>query len=73
MLKKITVRVDEGLIRKARDRARRENTTLNALFHEWLKRYVGADRPKDDFNSLMKSLRYAKSGGAFTRDEMNES
>ena len=73
MLKYITFSVDQRLIRKARDRARREKTTLNALFLEWLKRYVGADKLTVDFNSLMKSLSYAKSGGAFTWDEMEES
>jgi hypothetical protein len=46
---------------------------LNALFLEWLKRYVGFDKQKVDFDSLMKSLSYANSGGVFTRDEMNES
>ncbi|HEX9666758.1 MAG TPA: hypothetical protein VGA95_09425 [Thermodesulfobacteriota bacterium] len=73
MLKYITFSADERLIRKARDRARRGKTTLNALFLEWLKRYVGFDKQKVDFDSLMKSLSYANSGGVFTRDEMNES
>jgi hypothetical protein len=73
MLKNITLSADERLIRKARDKAMRENTTLNALFIEWLKLYVGADKQTVDFKSLMESLSYANSGGAFTRDEMDES
>jgi hypothetical protein len=72
MLKYITLSADQELIRKAREKARREQTTLNAKFREWLKRYVSADRHVTDFEALMESLSYANSGMSFTRDEMNE-
>jgi hypothetical protein len=72
MLKNITLSAEEELIRKARDKARKERTTLNARFREWLKRYVSADRHITDFEALMESLSYANSGRSFTRDELNE-
>ena len=71
-LKYITLSADEELIRRARDKARRERTTLNAKFREWLKRYVSADRRITDFEALMESLSYANSGRSFTRDEINK-
>ena len=42
-MKNITLSGDEALIQKAREKARRENTNLNAAFREWLSRYVGQD------------------------------
>ena len=42
MLKNITLGTDEELIRKAREKAQCEHTTLNASFKKWLKRYVSA-------------------------------
>jgi len=72
MLKNITLSAEEQLIRKAREKARREHTTLNARFRRWLKQYVNAERSLRDYDTLMKSLSYAKPGKSFTRDEMNE-
>jgi hypothetical protein len=37
MLKNITLSADEELIRKAREKAQKEHTTLNASFRQWLK------------------------------------
>jgi tryptophan synthase beta subunit len=69
----ITFSAEEELIKKARKKAQKENTTLNAEFREWLKRYIGADKHLVNFESLMESLRYADSGGgSYSRDEMNE-
>ena len=39
-MKNVTLSADERLIRQARERARREKKTLNAVFREWLARYV---------------------------------
>ncbi len=72
MLKNITLSADEELIAKARDKARRERTTLNDRFREWLKRYVTADECLTDFEALMESLSYADSGKPSTRHEINE-
>jgi len=72
MLKNITLSADETLIRKAREKALSEHTTLNASFRKWLKSYVSAEARARDFDELMKSLSYVQSGKKFTREEINE-
>ena len=69
-MKNITFSVDEGLIRKARERAAREHTNLNAAFREWLARYAHASR--EDYDTTMVSLEGVRSGKTFTREELNE-
>lgn len=70
-MKNITLSGDEALIRKAREKAKRENTTLNAVFREWLSRYVGQEGEQSQYRSLMKRLSYAQPGRRFSREEMN--
>lgn len=71
MLKNITFSAEEELIRKAREKALAEKTTLNVVFRRWLKQY--ADRKKEqEIDMVMESVDYAVSGRKFTRDEMNE-
>ncbi|MCH7676594.1 hypothetical protein IH879_16840 [candidate division KSB1 bacterium] len=72
MLKNITLSAEEEQIRKAREKANREHTTLNAAFRQWLKQYISADFRLTDYDLLMKSFNYAKPGKLFSRDEMNE-
>jgi predicted transcriptional regulator len=72
MSKRITFSADEELLRKAREKAKRENTTLNVEFRKWLNLYVATDRRQIDFKALMESLAYANSGRSFNRDEMKE-
>jgi len=69
-MKNITFSVDEGLIRKARERAAHEHTNLNAAFREWLARYAHASR--NDFDATMDSLKSVRPGKTFTREEFNE-
>lgn len=68
----VTFSAEDGLIRKAREKARQERTTLNALFREWLARYVRRGRSGAVYAELMERLGYARSGRRFTREEMNE-
>ncbi|UZJ41426.1 hypothetical protein OO006_13975 [Prosthecochloris sp. SCSIO W1101] len=72
MLKNITLSADEELIRKAREKAQREQTTLNASFRKWLRQYVNAEARARDFDELMQSLAYVRPGRKFSREEMNE-
>jgi hypothetical protein len=72
MLKNITLSAEEGLIEKARDKARRERTTLNATFRKWLNQYVSRGSKTADFDSFMDSLNYARPGKKFSRNELNE-
>ena len=71
-MKNITLSADANLIEKCRKRARRENTTLNAVFRQWLSRYAGRASISSDFLELMEQFSYARSGRTFTREELNE-
>jgi len=72
MLKNITLSAEEKLIRKAREKARQEHTTLNAYFRQWLKQYVTRSTRTTDYIKFMDSLNYANPGKKFSRDELNE-
>jgi hypothetical protein len=71
-LRNITLSAEQSLIEQARQRARKNNTTLNAEFRRWLMRYVDSLQTTDDISDLMNRLGYASPGQKFTRDEMNE-
>ena len=72
MKKNITLSAEEELIKTARQKAQRENTTLNHEFRQWLEQYVHSNLKRNEYQSLMQSLNYAKPGKKFSRDEMNE-
>jgi len=72
MLKNITLSAEDELIKKARQKAQQQRTTLNATFREWLKQYVNAGTDSSEYESLMKSLSYAQPEKVFTREERNE-
>jgi hypothetical protein len=72
MLKNITLSADEALIREARRQAALQNTTLNALFREWLERFVARQDTVADYEDLMQQLSHVNAGRKFTREEMNE-
>ncbi len=71
MVKNITMSAEAELIKKARQKAQRDQTTLNAEFRKWLKRYAN-NKKISDYTDLMKSLSYAQPDNSFTRDELNE-
>jgi len=68
----ITLSAEEGLIRRAREMEIQHKTTLNALFREWLARYVGSERAGEEYSDLMERLAYGNAGKHFSRDELNE-
>jgi len=72
MRKNITLNAEEAHIRRAREKAARQNKSLNTVFREWLARYAGADDAAARFEQLMARLRHVNAGRKFTRDEMNE-
>lgn len=72
MLKNITLSAEEVLIKKAREKASKEHTTINATFRQWLKQYVNRNTKTIDYNRFMEQLKYADSGRHFTREELNE-
>jgi len=72
MLKNVTLSAEESLINKARKLATTNQTTLNALFRRWLERLTGQSTSDHEFHELMNRFSYVKSGGPFSREEMNE-
>ena len=78
MLKNITLSADEALIREARRQAALQNTTLNALFREWLERFVTQQdvearrQAVERYDELMRRLSHIDAGRKFTREELNE-
>jgi len=72
MLKNVTLTAEEILIRQARKSAQQEHTTLNAMFRQWLARYVQQRQSTTDYDALMQDLSYVRAGKSFSRDEMNE-
>lgn len=73
-MKNITLSADAGLIEEARERARREHTTLNAQFRLWLQEYTQRQQRADKALEVIRELRtYVRTGGQkFTREQMNE-
>jgi len=72
MLKNVTLSAEEALIDRARKNAQLENTTLNAMFRQWLSRYVMQKESVADYESLMQDMSYVHAGRHYSRDEMNE-
>ena len=72
MARNITLSAEEGLIRRAREMAMQNKTTLNALFREWLARYVSGEQAGEKYSDLMERLAYGNAGKLFSRDELNE-
>jgi hypothetical protein len=43
-----------------------------ATFREWLRRYGGMNRARQEYAELMERLSHVRSNCHFSRDEMNE-
>ena len=72
MIKNITFNAEESLLKKARLKAMQESKSLNAIFREWLNRYVHQDDASSNYHTLMKRLKHIVPGRKFSREEMNE-
>ncbi len=72
MVKNITLSADNFLLDRAREKARKENTSLNQLFKIWIKKYVNRDDIVSEYTYLMQNIEDVKAGRKFSRDEMNE-
>ncbi len=71
MLTDVTVSAENLLIKKAEEKAHKENKTLNSLFNEWLSQYIQNSNPADEFEEFMARAKYANPGKRFSREEMN--
>lgn len=72
MLKNITLSAEETLIQRARERAAKENTSLNAEFRRWLAKYTQRPESGAAYEKIMTQYHYVQPGQKFTREEMNE-
>lgn len=72
MIKDITFRADEIAIERARQKAKQNNTTLNAEFRLWLDQYVDVPQSLEEITEILKQFDYVKAGKKFTREELNE-
>ena len=71
-MKNITLSADERLIEEARERARKDHTTLNAEFRKWLIEYSGRrERVERAMRTIEDIRKRIVLTGPFTRDEMN--
>jgi len=71
-MKNITLSADEQLIDQARRIAQSQHKTLNQAFREWLESYARPNNALEQYEALMKDLKYVRAGRKFTREEMNE-
>lgn len=72
MLKNITFSADRRLIKLAREKAKKENSSLNEKFRNWLEEYTSNKDKSKAYNQIMSKMSYVNAGRKFTREEMNE-
>lgn len=75
MVKNITFRADEVIIRKAREKALKNKTSLNNEFRLWLTNYIGdigETLIRKSYVHIMKKLEYARLRRKPTRDHLNK-
>ncbi len=73
-MKYVTLSADARLIEAARERARRDGSTLEEQFRQWLTAYARREDRADAALRVIEDLRtYVRTGGQrFTRDDTNE-
>jgi len=72
MSRNVTIRVDEGLLDRARRRAESQNRSLNAVMERLLLEYIQDSSAAEEYQRLMSCLSHVSSGRRYTREEMNE-
>ena len=70
-VKNVTLSAEDRLLERARALARERSTTLNRMFREWLTDLTADRSRRGRYQELMRRLDGARSGGPFTRDELN--
>lgn len=73
MQKAITFRADGDTIDAARERAKREGTTLSEEIRRWLESYARSDERMAKYDGVLAEVPgKMKAGPKLTREEMNE-
>ena len=72
----LTVVIDDDTLKRARIRAIRENTSVNAVVREFLTSYAGADRQRVEASerllALSRSCVSRRGDAQWSRDELHE-
>ncbi len=71
-MEKITLSADKNLIQQARQRAARENRSLDELIQDWLAQYVEGAHAAQKYMELMAQLDHVHATSPYVRDETNE-
>ena len=73
---KLTVTVDDDVLKRARMRARQEGTTVNAALRDYLELYAGGLSRRREaigrFLALSESVNTGRGNATWTRDELHE-
>ena len=74
---RLTLRIDETLLRKARITAKENGTSVNAMIRDLIEKTVIAAAPErisaERFMQLIEQGRFASTGERLSRDEMYDS
>jgi len=71
----LTLSIDDDLLQRAREAALRERTSVNALVHEYLMRYVDARQRRHEALDTLDALAArtaSRSASAWTCDDANQ-
>lgn len=71
---RLTLRIDDDLLQRAREAALRERTSVNTLVREYLERYVDARQRRFESLDVLDALAArstSQRASAWTRDEVN--
>ncbi len=72
----LTIEVDDDILKRARLRVARENTSVNAVIREYLTAYAGVNRHRAEacerLLALSRSSKSARGGATWTRDDLHE-
>ena len=70
----VTIVVDDDVLKRARVRAIRENTSVNAVVRAYLAAYAGTDRCRDEACERLLALSRAshsrRGGAVWSRDDL---
>lgn len=71
-MKNVTLSANEDVIRKAKNKAQQNNTTLNSLFRKWLDDYTRDKNIVLELDRFLSKTEYVEAGRSFARDEFNQ-
>jgi len=72
-MKNVTFSLDENLLKRAKEKAMRERTSLNELFKKWLEGWIRQENKSEEYQQLMDRLgKVCEAGKTFSREELNE-